>query len=300
MKTIIIGAGSDLGVHIDGASLGPVQLMKDLNNFYKGESFSLVQDENIIKSRNLSDRRKNEYDIDNFNTKLYNYILEKNKDEYFPITIGGDKSVSIASSLASAKKYENIGMIWISANTDYNTFETTVTGNISGLSLAAINGYKTHELRYYHKDNVIQTAKTVVVGARNIDDWEKDNIKYSGLNVLTTNDIKEKGIATVLEEAFKIALEKTNGVHICFSLDLIDPDIAPGVSIPKFDGISEDDAMEINKILLSHINDITSYDLLDFNPLRDNNRKTEQIALNLIAQVINAVNKKGKSFTRKY
>ena len=79
MKTFIVGAGSDLGVHIDGAHLGPIQLMNDLKGFYQGESFSLIQNENIIKSRNLSDRRKNEYEIDKFNTELYKVILE-NRD----------------------------------------------------------------------------------------------------------------------------------------------------------------------------------------------------------------------------
>ena len=82
MKTFIVGAGSDLGVHIDGAHLGPIQLMNDLKSFYKGESFSLIQNENIIKSRNLSDRRKNEYEIDKFNTELYKVILEKEIPEH--------------------------------------------------------------------------------------------------------------------------------------------------------------------------------------------------------------------------
>ena len=102
MKTILIGAGSDLGVHIDGAHLGPTQLLNDLKDFYKGEKISLIQDETIIKSRNLSDRRKNEYEIDKFNTDLYNNILEKMKQEYFPILIGGDHSVAVASALADA------------------------------------------------------------------------------------------------------------------------------------------------------------------------------------------------------
>ena len=69
MRTVIFGAGTDLGVHIDGASLGPRQLMNDIKSFYKGESILLEQDKNIIKSRNLSDRRKNEYEIDKFNQK---------------------------------------------------------------------------------------------------------------------------------------------------------------------------------------------------------------------------------------
>ena len=300
MKTFIAGAGSDLGVHIDGAHLGPIQLMNDLKGFYKGESFSLVQNENIIKSRNLSDRRKNEYEIEKFNTELYKVILEKEKDGYFPITIGGDHSVAVASALASAKVHENIGIIWIDAHTDYNTFETTVSGNIHGLPLAAITGYKNHELRYFHDGNIIQPAKTVVVGARSIDDWEKDNIKYSGITVFTTQDIKEKGVEKVMEEAFKIATDRTKGVHISYDLDVIDPEVAPGVSIPEFDGITEEEAMKINEQIMKHLNDIVSYDLVEFNPLRDVNRKTEQIAVNLLAQIIRSIENKGKIVEKKY
>ena len=300
MKTFIVGAGSDLGVHIDGAHLGPIQLINDLKGFYQGESFSLIQNENIIKSRNLSDRRKNEYEIDKFNTELYKVILEKESAGYFPIMIGGDHSVAVASALASAKVHENIGIIWFDAHTDYNTFETTVSGNIHGLPLAAINGYKNHELRYFHDGNVIQAAKTVVVGARSIDDWEKDNIKYSGITVFTTDDIKEKGLENIVEEAFKIASDKTKGIHISYDLDLIDPETAPGVSIPEFDGITEEEAMKINELIMKHLDNVVSYDLVEFNPLRDQNRKTEQIALNLLAQIIRAVENKGKRIERKY
>lgn len=295
MKSIIIGAGSDLGVHIDGSSLGPVQLINDIKSFYNGETTTIMQEEDILKSRNLSDRRKNEYEVDEINTKIYNTILEKEKDNYFPIVIGGDSSITIPIALASSKVRENIGMILFSPYTNYNTFDTTVSGNINGMSLAAINGYKNNELRYYHDGNVIQPTKTVVVGARSIDDWEKDNVKYSGLNVFTSEDIKQKGLETVINEAFSIANERTKGVHISFDIGLLDPSVAPGVSIPEFDGMSEEEVMNINKLIIAHMKDITSYDLVEFNPLRDENRKTEQIALNILAQIINAVNKKNEN-----
>ena len=300
MKTFVVGAGSDLGVHIDGAHLGPVQLMNDLKGFYKGESTSFVQDENIIKSRNLSDRRKNEYEIDKYNTKLYQAILEKVKENYFPITIGGDHSIAVASALANAKVHENIGIIWIDAHTDFNTFDTTVSGNIHGLPLAAITGYKNHELRYFFDGNTIQPSKAVVIGARSIDDWEQDNIRYSGITVFTTEDIKQKGVEAVVEEAFRIAGEKTKGIHISYDLDVIDPEIDPGVSIPEFDGITEEEAMKINETIIKHIDQVTSYDLVEFNPLRDEGRKTEQIAINLLAQIIRAAENKGKFTPKQY
>ena len=294
MRTMIFGAGTDLGVNIDGASLGPVQLMNDLKAFYKGESMMFEQDKDIIKSRNLSDRRKNEYEIEKFNTNLYKNMVDKIKEEYFPIMIGGDHSATIASALASAKVNIDVGIIWIDAHTDYNTFETTVTGNIHGLPLAAINGYKNSELRYYHDGKVIQPSRTVIIGARSIDEAEKDNVTYSGVTVFTTQDIKEKGIEAIMDEAFKIAGYKTKGIHISYDLDIIDPDVAPGVSVPEFDGINEEEAMQINEYIINHIKSVLSYDLVEFNPLRDVDRKTEQIALNLLAQVIRAAENKKK------
>lgn len=291
---MIFGAGTDLGVHIDGANLGPVQLMNDLKAFYQGESVLLERDPEVIKSRNLSDRRKNEYEIEKFNSKLYKMMVEKMKEEYFPIMIGGDCSASIASSFASAKEHIDVGIIWIAANPAYHTFDSTVSGNIHDLSLAAINGYKTNDLKYYHDGKIIQTSKTVIVGARNIDDVEKDNIRYSGVTLFTTDDIKEKGVEAVMEEAYKIAGFKTKGIHICYDLDVIDPDVAPGVSTPEFDGLTEEEAMQINEYILKNMKEVLSYDLVEFNPLRDVERKTEQIALNLLAQVIRAADNKKK------
>lgn len=294
MRTMIFGAGSDLGVHIDGASLGPTQLMNDIKSFYKGESMMFNQDNAIIKSRNFGDRRKNEYEIEKFNTELYKNIVEKIKEEYFPILIGGDHSVAIASALASAKVNTDVGIIWIDAHADYNTFESTITGNIHGLPLAAITGYKNQELRYYHDGKVIQPSRTVIVGARSIDEAEKDNLRYAGVTVFSTQDIREKGIETVMEEAFKIASFKTKGVHVSFDIDVVDPEIAPGVSVPEYDGLTEEEAMEINKFIVKNMKSVLSFDLVEFNPLRDQERKTEQIALNILTQIINAAEQKKK------
>lgn len=294
MKTIIVGAGSDLGVHIDGAHIGPVQLSSDLQSFYKGDRISFVQDEGILKSRNLSDRRKNEYDIDKFNTALYKAILENINNEMFPILLGGDHSVAVASALASAKKYTDIGIIWIDAHGDFNTFDTTVTGNIHGLPLAAITGYKNHELRYFHDGNTINPQNAVIVGARSLDPAEKDNLRYAGVTVFTTQDIKERGVEAVMNDAFEIATKRTKGVHISYDLDVIDPTFAPGVSVPEYDGITVEEAMAINKNIVMHMENVVSYDLVEYNPLRDINRQTEQIAINLVAQIIKAAEKKDK------
>ena len=291
MKTIIIGAGSDLGVHIDGANLGSTQLLNDLKTFYQGETINILRNQDIIKNRNLSNRLKNEYEIDEYNSKLYNTILEKTKEEIFPIVIGGDHSVSIPSTLASSKKYENVGMIYFGAHADFNTLKSTVSGNIHGLTNSTITGYENKELRYYSDANPIPANKAVLIGIRNIDEWEKDNLKYSGIKVFTDQDIKNIGLTEVLNQAFEIANHRTNGIHICIDLDILNPVVAPGVSVPAINGLTETELMEINKYLITNIKKILAYDLVEFNPLRDLERKTEQIALNLLAQIILNVEK---------
>lgn len=287
MKSVVIGASSDLGVHIDGAKLGPIQLINDIRGFYKDEIISFSQPTNIIKSRNISDRSKNKYEINELNEKMYKSIIEKMKDGCFPITIGGDTSVIIAPTLADTKINEEVGMIFIGAHPSYDTFTSTVTGNMNELALSAVTGYECEELTYFHKGELIQSAKCVVVGVREMSKDEKDNLRYSGINVFTTNDLKQNGIKDTLAKAFEIASYKTRSIHICFNLDIIDPEIAPGVSIPIFEGISDKDAIEICDIILENFEKVSSFDLVELNPLRDIDRKTEQIALNILAKVIN-------------
>ena len=290
MKSVIIGASSDLGVHIDGAKLGPIQLINDIKSFYTGEVLTYSQSKDVIKSRNISDRSKNKYEINEMNEKMYKEIVEKMKEGYFPITLGGDHSVVIPASLADAKINEDVGMIWIDAHADNNTFNTTVTGNIHGLPLAAITGYECEELRYFHKGDIIQPAKTVIVGARSIDHDEKDNLRYAGITVFTTEDIKKEGVKTIMEKAFEIAGYKTRSIHVSYDLDVIDPEVAPGVSVPEFNGINGEEAMEICDFVIEKFENVSSFDLVELNPLRDIERKTEQIALNILAKVITKVN----------
>ena len=205
MNCIIIGAETDLGVHIDGARLGPVQLAKDLAGFYQGEILSFKQDETVIKSRNLSDRSKNKYELYQINETLYQSILEQRKKGYFPLLIGGDKSVTIPSCLADARENEEIGCIILSAHADYNTFKTTETGNINGFPTACITGFECEELRTFHRGEIIQASKTVLIGVRSINEREKDNLKYSGITVFTTEDIKKQGAKEIIDQAFEIA-----------------------------------------------------------------------------------------------
>ena len=285
MRTMIFGAGTDLGVHIDGASLGPLQLMNDIKPIYQGESMLFSQDPNIIKSRNLSDRRKNEYEIEKFNSTLYKAMVEKIKEKYFPIMIGGDHSAGIPSALASAKVNIDIGMIWIDAHSDYHNMESTISGNIHGMPLCSITGENGTDLNEFFDGEYISPENAFIIGGRDIEDPERINYENAGVRLFTTEDIKKNGVKRVMDYAFS-ALSNTDGIHISYDLDVIDPLVAPGVSVPAVNGINEEEAYEIMDSIIEHIDRIKSFDLVELNPDRDIDDKTKKIALNLLNKLI--------------
>ena len=277
-KISFYGAGSDLGVHIDGASLGPKELIKNKTNKKIFE-----QDINYKKSLNKNDLKKNLNEVNKFNKELYNSIV---KDNNFCITVGGDHSIAIASGFASIKKHENLGLIWIDAHLDYNTFETTITGNLHGLPLATLNGLN-EELRPFYEGTFFNPKNTVVVGYRALEDnanLEINNIKTMGVTVFTTNDIKDMGVEKIMELAFKIASNDTKGIHISFDLDVIDPNIAKGVTIKEKDGINLNEVNQILEIINKQQN-IKSFDLVEYNPLNDIDKKTFEIASDILKKI---------------
>lgn len=284
MKYTLINANSDLGVHIDGTNNGPKLIT---NNFKNYEIITIEKDNTIIKSKNKSDLAKNLEEVNAFNKLLFDkitYLLNENK---FPITVGGDHSIAIASSLASNNYHKNLGIIWIDAHTDYNTFDTTITGNIHGLPLAAINGYKTEKLTNFLTNNYIKPQNTVIVGARSIDKQELVNLKNNNITFFTTEDIIKEGLKNILDKAFQIAGNNTNGIHISYDLDYIDPIDCPGVSVPESNGINAKTAIDTMKYIKNKKQLIKSLDLVEYNPKFDINNKTLNLATNLLNIFVN-------------
>lgn len=289
MKLTLINAKTDLGVMIDGANLGP----EVLSNYYKDDKridkIINLEKENIKKSHDPKDLAKNLDAINEFNARLYNEIKQDNN---FPITLGGDHSIAIGSALASIKKEEKLGIIWIDSHGDYNTFETTRTGNIHGLPLAALNHQTGDRLSLFHDGNYYLPENTVIVGGRDIDPWEMPVIEKAGATVFSTKDIKEQGISTIIKKAIDIASNNTKGIHISFDIDVIDPEIAKGVSVPAINGITDEEAYQITDEVLKYKDKIKSWDLVEFNPLKDIDKKTEKIAVNILEKIINSIKEK--------
>lgn len=289
MKITIINAKTDLGVTISGTDLGPSILSNNFKNDKRINKIIDIEKDNINKSYDKADLAKNLDSINKFNEKLYNTVLSEKENESFPITLGGDHSIAIATALASIKKEENLGIIWIDSHGDYNTFETTKTGNIHGLPLSTINNQTGEKLTHFHTGNFYLPENTVIIGGRDIDPWEMPVIKENNVTLFTTEDVKKEGLKTIIEKAIKIASNNTKGIHISYDTDVIDPSIAPGVSIPADNGLNEKEALEITEELLKHKDKIKSFDLVEFNPTNDIDKKTETLATNILEIIINNI-----------
>lgn len=283
----IINACSDLGVDVDGANNGPLLISKNLNNKMINK-FITVNKVDCKKSKSIYDLKKNLNEVNIFNKELYDKVVETLNSKMFPITIGGDHSIAVGSALGSQMVNKNLGIIWIDAHLDYNTFETTITGNLHGLPLAAINGL-CDDLTKFHNGNFYNPKNTVVIGYRSNElnkDKEIENAKKAGITIFDNNDIKKYGIENILNKAIDIASNNTSGIHISYDLDIIDKQYAPGVSVPEVDGINLDTAYKIAEILNNNLNIIKSLDLVEFNPNYDINNKTLIVALNILNMII--------------
>lgn len=281
MKKInIIGACCDLGVHVNGANEGPIKLEPNIKNI---NQFINVKTNFINKSLDENDLKKNLNEIYSYNEQLYNEVLKNLKNDIFPIIIGGDHSIAVASALASIKKHENLGIIWFDAHGDFNTFKTTTTGNIHGLPFAVLTNFENEFNTDYHNGNFFNYKNAVLVGARDIDmPDEYSNLIEAGVTIFTTEDINKYGMEYVYNKAFEIASNNTNGVHVSYDLDVIDPIIAPGVSVPVKNGVTLEQAYTFVDKIIENKHIVKSIDLVEFNPSKDKEDKTLNIATTII------------------
>lgn len=204
----------------------------------------------------------------------------------FPLVMGGDHSIAIGTLAGLTGHYSNLGLIWFDAHGDLNTEETTPSGNIHGMSLAAAVGRGSFTLKdiagagpFIRKENV------VIVGARDLDQGEKEFIRAEGISCFTMHEIDRLGIHAVMEQAIAIAGRGTDGLHISFDLDCLDPTEASGVGTPVPGGLSYREAHYAME-LLAESGLVTSLELVEVNPLLDNSRRTARLAVELAASAL--------------
>jgi arginase len=202
-----------------------------------------------------------------------------------PIVLGGDHSVAAGTVAGVAEFYrrqnQKIGLIWIDAHSDINTPESSPSGNVHGMPLAAIMGLGPPELaNILNFSPKVSPENCVVVGVRDIDAVEKENVRQAGIEVFTMRDIDERGMRTVMEEALRMAGRGTAGYHISLDMDWVDPEDAPGVGTPVRGGATYREAHLAMEIIADH-GRMLSFEIVEVNPVIDEHNRTAELAVEL-------------------
>jgi arginase len=206
-------------------------------------------------------------------------------DGRMPLVLGGDHSIAIGSIAGTsnfhARRGESLGLIWFDAHGDFNTPQTTPSGNIHGMSLAVSLGYGDKDLvRLGGRAPKINPRNCVLIGIRDIDQHEREMIKKSGVTCYTMRDLDERGMRDVLDEAIRTASDGTAGIHLSFDLDVIDPEEAPGTGTPVWGGISYREAHLAMEMIHDRAH-IVAMDLVEVNPVLDSQNVTGVFAVEL-------------------
>ena len=217
--------------------------------------------------------------------RLFDISLQSLEEGALPLVLGGDHSLAAGSVAATAAWVRRttskpLGLIWVDAHADMNTPETTMSGNVHGMPLAALLGRGPADLAAIGSPPSVLPEHTVLVGIRNLDDRERDQLRASGVHVFTMKDIDRDGIARVAERALALAARGTGGLHVSFDMDVCDPAIAPGVGTPVRGGFNYREAHLIME-LVADSRQLVGLDLVEVNPTLDIRNTTAELGVEL-------------------
>jgi arginase len=205
---------------------------------------------------------------------------------HFPLVIGGDHSIAVGTVSGIAawcrREGKKLGLLWVDAHGDINTPESSPSGNIHGMPVAALLGYGPDKLTGIGgKFRKLDPANVALVGIRSLDEGEKHRLKQTGVQVHTMADIDRHGIHRVMKKALARVTDGTDCVHVSFDLDAVDPTVAPGVGTPVKGGLDYREAHLIME-LLNDSGVMTSLELVEVNPILDQGNTSAAFAVELV------------------
>ena len=292
-KVAIIGFPMDLGAGRRGVDMGPSALrIAGMQSKLENLGYE-VNDTGDIKIEIMERQR-----VQNSKLKYMNEILKTSKllaskvekvlerDE-FPLVIGGDHSMALGTiagiSSYCRKRRLKLGVIWIDAHTDMNTEQTTPSGNIHGMPLAASLGLGNEKLvNLYGFSPKLDPKNCALIGIRSIDDAEKKTIKKMKIPISTMADIDKTGIYRIVVKVLKHFRESVDHIHISFDVDSVDPIVASGVGTPVPGGLSYREAHLVMESI-AECGCMSSLEITEVNPILDSENKTAIFTTDLIA-----------------
>ncbi len=201
-----------------------------------------------------------------------------------PLFIGGDHSIAVGT-VGGVTHHTPSGLLWIDAHGDFNTPESSPSGNIHGMPLAALMGLGTPELVNLGRPGPkLKSSDVVLIGSRDLDAQERVLLKQSRIGVYSMREIDERGIAAVVREALA-RLQHLPRLHVSLDMDCLDPMEAPGVGTPVTGGLTYREAHVLMEIL-ADAGCVGSIDVVEINPILDERNRTAEIAAELLASLL--------------
>jgi arginase len=296
LKIKILGVPLDLGQERRGVDMGPSAVRAAGLNLALKSLGHEVED-----AGNIHVRLPEEQPFGNQQAKYLNEIAETSQEVaqlvcraleagYFPVSLGGDHSISIGTQAGVAKFYhdrgEEVGCLWIDAHADMNTPETSSTGNVHGMPFAASLGHGPELLtNIFGFAPKLRPEKCSLIGIRDLDGRERQMVRSSGVSLFTMRDIDEMGMRNVMKRAITLATKGTAGFVVSFDMDVVDPEDAPGVGTPVRGGITYREA-HLAMEMVADSGKMLAFELVEINPIIDVLNKTAILGVGFTASAL--------------
>ncbi len=292
MHIRVIGVPMDLGADRRGVDIGASAIR------YAGLNGQLRYLDHVVHDiGNIAVPQPESQPIDNTHLKYLEPIVKVSEEladtvtsalkaNEFPLILGGDHSIALGSITGITSIHKDISVIWIDAHADFNTEETSPSGNIHGMIFAALAGLGDDRLTSVGGwAPKLDAQKIVIVGARDLDLGERELLRTHHVHVFTMSDIDQRGISDVMRDALTIAGKASDGIHLSLDMDALDPVHAPGVGTPVPGGLTYREA-HLAMELIADSGRLIGMDVVEVNPILDRENATALLAVELVMSAL--------------
>jgi len=291
-KISIIGVPMDLGADRRGVDMGPSALRyADLDERLEELGYEIedLGDMDVIipETQHYGDpHAKYLKEITDACAHLAQVVLHAYEQGKTPLVLGGDHSIAVGtvSGMAEAfrRHHKKLGLLWFDAHADFNTPETSPSGNVHGMPLASIMGYGPHQLTHvFGFSPKVPPERVALIGIREVHKEERELVKRSGIRVFTMKEIDRRGIGAVMDEAISLVSRDADGFSVTLDADFLDPYDSPGVATPVRGGADYREA-HLAMEMIADTKKLASFEITEINPILDVHNKTAHFGMELI------------------
>jgi arginase len=287
----VIGAPLDLGAGRRGVDMGPSAIRyagldsrierlgrRCVDRGNVGAAVAEATDEGDERARFLTQIRET-------CGRVADHVADAAAADQMPLVLGGDHSVSLGTLAGLARAHGRGGVLWIDAHGDLNSPDTSPTGNVHGMVLAAALGLAG---RLFEVDGwglpAVDPERAALVAVRSLDEGERELVRRTGIRVFTMSDVDRIGVERVVREALA-HVAGPGFVHVSIDMDAVDPDYAPGVGTPVRGGLSYREA-HLALELVAESGLANALDVVEVNPILDRENETGKLAVELVASAL--------------